>query len=701
MKLSDRLAELAAQPSVPTGDVVSAPEMNGNGALPYLDQFSFKGEEGHSYGVDEATGHVIDLSDKDKVVGIDVVTAAALGQEMKLDGLTDLQLNLVLRQELESTPHGSSPSELADRIFADIKRRENERKTTHQGNGTDQMPVVLIPDAAASGEPKRKRRGLVDRVMDRMDASITRMEKTAPVRAAAKTETKGVKAQGKTIKAEAKAARKGLKKLDGVARLLLDDDSRAVLAARRSELETKVGSHQSWRKAQKAERRAATAEVGNMIADMRRGPAEKEARNTAKTTARQERNDARKTLADALDESRRTQALLDTHGRTISADEREFQREKLAKAQATIAEQRERLKANSRRALGRKAREAAEHDAAFDEKQIPSPEAKELFKDLHDKRIKALKLGLESGYKLRKGNRAYRKAYAEYRKAFLACEAATFKYAAIEAGGSLGEDQEKALATKVVVDEIHAMQSWQFQLVTEAQGTRRGRLAMWYHRQRPITKLVLGVSVGMATGGLAGVAGGAAAGVGLAAARVARSQGTRQARGIATQNVRRVTKKDEEKYLAADTTDAAFDLMAGDQAEYVKRSIRRKRLGIAVTAGALVAGHVIGERLNDHLAHKGHSTTPKPQHGGVHTEDPVRVLDAQGVGDHITPTAAHIDTSGIRYPWEYFGNDIHTVAAKAAAEHNVQWHGQGVNAWVSVDGHSDTDTVVNLLNKYR
>ena len=74
-----------------------------------------------------------------------------------------------------------------------------------------------------------------------------------------------------------------------------------------------------------------------------------------------------------------------------------------------------------------------------------------------------------------------------------------------------------------------------------------------------------------------------------------------------------------------------------------------------------------------------------------------------------------IDTSGYNYPWnwaaEQFGeanamSELHRLGEIASQNgYEVFWHSLGdgneLNDWISIDGMSDTDSVVNILNQFR
>ena len=76
--------------------------------------------------------------------------------------------------------------------------------------------------------------------------------------------------------------------------------------------------------------------------------------------------------------------------------------------------------------------------------------------------------------------------------------------------------------------------------------------------------------------------------------------------------------------------------------------------------------------------------------------------------------SAGIDSSGSfsnwEYPWDWavdqFGENnaiskLYELADAAARDgHNIQWHGYGDTQWLSIDGKSDTQSVLEILNKY-
>lgn len=694
-------------------------------------------------GVDmQQDGTLIDKG-SGQVVGIDPMAAAFNGSPVQADALNDEQVEDLLGQLTDLNPQNALydyDSKLRDDLLA-VKESRSQAAAGGSPDHTAQMPAAELPDADAG---RRQRRGVMDWANDR----ITRMEQTAPIKAAAKQERKDRKDEAKAAKKDLKTHKKLYPRLDEIQTTDSEtfEQGKAAVKAERTDLEERAGSYKAWRKAQRAEHSL----VSRTVAGIRRGLRITPEERTTRKNAKQERNAARDVMATA--HHRLLYINNQLRSSNLDADKRAELEAERTERLATHEEAHERFQANRRRTVGRQARKNAENsnpDAAFDEIEFPSDEARDLFKDLHDKRIKTLKLGLQSGYKLFKGTRGYKKAYAEYRKAFIACEAAIFKHAEAEAGGELSEEQESALAKQVVINEIFAMETWQSQLAAEAQGTRRGRAAMWFHRQKLGTKILLGVTAGLATGGLAGFAGGAAAGVGIAATKVARSRATQHASGLARQNAHEITDKDRERYFDEDiTTGEAFNRIAQDQMNYVQRKVWKKRVGVGVAVGSMFVGHWIGDKLNDHLhgSHGGgHRTTTGGRSGGQQpggtgegaggtaggpttTRDTVvRGLTPRGgsagaahlpegggtgsgVGSGVAGAAAEqaagaarIDTSLYPTTWDWaeatFGRGNGTPALLKLAE-VAQQHGHqvvGLGNRFSLDGQDNKDYIIQTL----
>lgn len=77
------------------------------------------------------------------------------------------------------------------------------------------------------------------------------------------------------------------------------------------------------------------------------------------------------------------------------------------------------------------------------------------------------------------------------------------------------------------------------------------------------------------------------------------------------------------------------------------------------------------------------------------------------------PAPTEADFSGYtdKYPWDWavdqFGENnaiskLYELADAAAQDgHNIQWHGYGDTQWLSIDGNSDTKTILEILNNYK
>ena len=692
-------------------------------------------------------GNVVDLDTGD-VLGIDPFLAAEAGEPIDEKFLNDAQLAQMLQNELlRGSPDGTPQvTELADRLHQEMKTRYEADARAHQaarGGDTDQMPAIVIAANPDDKGGKKSRRGVMDRVND----AITRMETTAPARVAAKTERSSAKTAAKTARKELKEFNK---ENDAIKWLSLSPEEKEAVKTKRAELEAQAGGYKAWKSAQQGERRAVTKVVGGLVERLRPDPARKELRTERKSLS----ND----IADAHRSLVRINRLLNVKGvdeatKTQLLAERDRQT-------AILTSSQEKKKAATQKALGKKAHKAVatDHDAEFDKLPMPNDEARELFRNLHNKRIKALKLGLDAGYKIRSRKKTYQSAYADYKDAYMACEAAILKHET-DAEGPLTKEQTSELVTSMVIEEIKNMQAWQYQLAAEAQSTRRGRAAVKFHRQGKMTKLVIGAAAGLATGGLVGLAGGAIAGAGLVAAKVARSESTRRARGLATQAVYEVTEDDKAKYLKdSKSTGEIFNKIFTDQVTYVEKTVRKKRAGIALAGLGLIGGAVAGDWLNDQFGQSKttevgapRSTTGGSTGGGSEAVPPigeprrvnVNLLDelrprggsagAARIDGGITATAdtdtsssvvtvnngtvtaaaehyvgnvSPIDGAEIQYPWDVFGNETWSLADNAiAAGENLEWRGEGAQAqlWARVDGKwtSDTDTVVKLLKKYR
>ena len=155
---------------------------------------------------------------------------------------------------------------------------------------------------------------------------------------------------------------------------------------------------------------------------------------------------------------------------------------------------------------------------------------------------------------------------------------------------------------------------------------------------------------------------------------------------------------------------------------------RIKDNGVALALGRLAGGAVgglggrwVGQQLHDHtpVGHIADSLRDKI------TGDKAEAAAASSSGGGGSggggsggspggppPAPTEADFSGYtdKYPWDWavdqFGENnaiskLYELADAAAQDgHNIQWHGYGDTQWLSIDGKSDTQSVLEILNKY-
>jgi len=156
---------------------------------------------------------------------------------------------------------------------------------------------------------------------------------------------------------------------------------------------------------------------------------------------------------------------------------------------------------------------------------------------------------------------------------------------------------------------------------------------------------------------------------------------------------------------------------------------RIKDNGVALALGRLAGGAVgglggrwVGQQLHDHtpVGHMADSLRDKIM------GDKAEAAAASNSGGGGSggggsggnpggppPAPTEVDFSGYtdKYPWDWavdqFGENnaiskLYELADAAAQDgHNIQWHGYGDTQWLSIDGNSDTKTVLEILNNYK
>ena len=175
---------------------------------------------------------------------------------------------------------------------------------------------------------------------------------------------------------------------------------------------------------------------------------------------------------------------------------------------------------------------------------------------------------------------------------------------------------------------------------------------------------------------------------------------------------------------------AAGDKLSRETNERLNK--HKVALGIGRLAGGAVGGiggRWVGQQLHDHTpVGQAVDSAKRNVHEFIHREDTAAAAEReyQGKIDELNrridelnnrlerAAAGNIDNSGSfsnwEYPWDWavdqFGENnaiskLYELADAAARDgHNIQWHGYGDTQWLSIDGKSDTQSVLEILNKY-
>ena len=175
---------------------------------------------------------------------------------------------------------------------------------------------------------------------------------------------------------------------------------------------------------------------------------------------------------------------------------------------------------------------------------------------------------------------------------------------------------------------------------------------------------------------------------------------------------------------------AAGDRLSKETNERLNK--HKVALGIGRLAGGAVGGiggRWVGQQLHDHTpVGQAVDRARRNVHEFIHREDTAAAAEReyQGKIDELNrridelnnrlerAAAGNIDNSGSfsnwEYPWDWavdqFGENnaiskLYELADAAARDgHNIQWHGYGDTQWLSIDGKSDTATVLETLAKY-
>ncbi len=303
-----------------------------------------------------------------------------------------------------------------------------------------------------------------------------------------------------------------------------------------------------------------------------------------------------------------------------------------------------------------------------DKEAEQDPEA--LFNNLDSTRQRFLRLGAKAEFNPLRTGVAYRKAEKAYREAFVKFQAALLEDEAFE---NYSDDQLKGMAAEGVINELHAVETWKYDIQTKMKESRTGRFLSWYGRQNLATKVLLGGAVGMAsTVGLAGLAGGAGLLAATAAAKSAQSLASRNATKLARQQSAGVTEEDEqqleESFYAKDDTlegaESAFNHITGQESARARKARWAGRGALALTAGAVVGGRFLGEAMNRRFTHTSRGAN-KPAVTHTNKQD---VVTALGGGKNTT---SHLVNNGAGTHSNLAGNILGGSSASPAGQAEV------------------------------
>ena len=148
---------------------------------------------------------------------------------------------------------------------------------------------------------------------------------------------------------------------------------------------------------------------------------------------------------------------------------------------------------------------------------------------------------------------------------------------------------------------------------------------------------------------------------------------------------------------------------------------RIKDNGVALALGRLAGGAVgglggrwVGQQLHDHTpVGQAVDRAKRNVHEFFRGDTAAAAPNNPPPPPPPPPAPTEADFSGYtdKYPWDWavdqFGENnavskLYELADAAAQDgHNIQWHGYGDTQWLSIDGNSDTKTILEILNNYK
>ncbi len=221
---------------------------------------------------------------------------------------------------------------------------------------------------------------------------------------------------------------------------------------------------------------------------------------------------------------------------------------------------------------------------------------------------------------------------------------------------------------------------------------------------------------------------------------------------------RRINKKANGKIIATAQAQRTFDegaryinnstgrlraenvssIFGAETDEINQRNKKRMAASVALGIAGGAVGAVVGDAVHDAVFDRGGNGSAEPAPGGGDTVVPpssvpgTGEVPAGGGGDIVVPPSSvpsfaeggggggavevpSVNPGQYEYPWDWAqqglsaedpGGLLHQLGDRAqAGGHTVEWHntgnGNAYDDWVEIDGRSDADYVINILNQYR
>lgn len=139
-----------------------------------------------------------------------------------------------------------------------------------------------------------------------------------------------------------------------------------------------------------------------------------------------------------------------------------------------------------------------------------------------------------------------------------------------------------------------------------------------------------------------------------------------------------------------------------------QKKLTKKAIGAVAIAGVIIAGAIVT------VKGIGDGTAVQAMADSMNNGNKNPLPSGDGWADILPSTVPDVDvlpnSIDFSYPWDWaseaVGEDkamdwLHELSDKAAnAGHEIEWHGSGAQEWVSIDGNSNTQDVLDVLRQY-